>query len=149
MSEYEEFEGALGLAAFLSDLREELAEASRRAEHQSLKLGVEEVTVELDVAVTLAKRGEATVRRTAWWISRIPRGSNPVGQSRPCLAMEEHEEPRLPTQVLFASALAGIRVCATKREAEWLRSRGNGRARCFGPSLRSCLGNRTASQPVR
>jgi Trypsin-co-occurring domain 2 len=53
----------MGLADFLSDLRAELAEASKRAEQESLKLGVEEVEVELDVAVTLAKRGEATARR--------------------------------------------------------------------------------------
>jgi hypothetical protein len=37
--ELEEFEGALGLADFLTDLREELAEASERAEKESLKLG--------------------------------------------------------------------------------------------------------------
>ena len=41
MSESEEFEGALGLADFLSDLRAELAEASKRADRESLKLGVE------------------------------------------------------------------------------------------------------------
>jgi hypothetical protein len=39
MSEPEPFDGALGLADFLSDLRAELAEASKRAEDESLKLG--------------------------------------------------------------------------------------------------------------
>jgi hypothetical protein len=53
------------LADFLSDLRAELAEASRRAEKESLKLGVEEVTVSLDVAVTLAKKGEASAK---FWV---------------------------------------------------------------------------------
>jgi Trypsin-co-occurring domain 2 len=69
MSESEPFDGAMGLADFLSDLRAELAEASKRAEHQSLKLGVEEVTVELDVAVTIAKRGEASAKASAkFWV---------------------------------------------------------------------------------
>jgi hypothetical protein len=67
--ELEEFEGALGLADFLSDLREELAQASERAEQESLKLGVEEVTVSLDVAVTLAKKGEASAKASAkFWV---------------------------------------------------------------------------------
>jgi hypothetical protein len=69
MSEFEPFDGAMGLADFLSDLRAELAEASKRAEQESLKLGVEEVEVELDVAVTLAKRGEATAKASAkFWV---------------------------------------------------------------------------------
>ena len=69
MSESEPFDGAMGLADFLSDLRAELAEASKRAEHQSLKLGVEEVTVDLDVAVTIAKRGEASAKASAeFWV---------------------------------------------------------------------------------
>jgi Trypsin-co-occurring domain 2 len=67
--EVEEFDGALGLADFLSDLRAELAEASRRAEHEPLRLGLEEVTVALDVAVTLAKRGEASAKASAkFWV---------------------------------------------------------------------------------
>jgi Trypsin-co-occurring domain 2 len=72
MSESEDlegFEGALGLADFLSGLREELAEASKRAEQESLKLGVEEVTVSLDVAVTIAKKGEASSKAMAkFWV---------------------------------------------------------------------------------
>jgi Trypsin-co-occurring domain 2 len=69
MSEFEALDGAMGLADFLSDLRAELAKASERAEHESLKLGVEEVTVELDVAVTLAKRGEASAKASAkFWV---------------------------------------------------------------------------------
>ena len=57
------------MADFLSDLRAELAEASKRAEHDSLKLGVEEVTVSLDVAVTIAKRGEASAKASAkFWV---------------------------------------------------------------------------------
>lgn len=69
MPETDEFEGALGLADFLSDLRAELAEASRRAEAEDLKLGVEAVTVSLDVAVTVAKKGEASARASAkFWV---------------------------------------------------------------------------------
>jgi Trypsin-co-occurring domain 2 len=67
--EFEEFEGALGLADFLSDLREELAEASGRAEKDSLKLGVEEMTVSLDVAVTIGKKGGASAKASAkYWV---------------------------------------------------------------------------------
>jgi hypothetical protein len=69
MGESEEFEGALGLADFLSDLRAELAEASRRAETSDLKLGVDEVTVSLDCTVTIAKKGEASARASAkFWV---------------------------------------------------------------------------------
>ena len=69
MSESEVFDGAMGLADFLADLRAELGKASKRAEHESLKLGVEEVTVSLDVAVTIAKRGEASARASAkFWV---------------------------------------------------------------------------------
>ena len=42
MSDAAEFENRIGLADFLSDLRAELAEASARAEGESLKLGVDE-----------------------------------------------------------------------------------------------------------
>jgi hypothetical protein len=67
--EFEEFDGALGLADFLSDLRAELSEASRRAEQESLKLGVEEVTVSLDVAVTIGKKGGASAKASAkFWV---------------------------------------------------------------------------------
>jgi hypothetical protein len=69
MSESEPFDGAMGLADFLSDLRAELAEASKRAEQESLKLGVEEVTVELDVAVTIGKKGGASAKASAkFWV---------------------------------------------------------------------------------
>jgi len=69
MSELEGLDGAMGLADFLSDLRAELAGASKRAEHEPLKLGVEEVTVSLDVAVTIAKRGGASAKASAkFWV---------------------------------------------------------------------------------
>jgi hypothetical protein len=76
MTEPEEFEGALGLADFLSDLRAELAEASKRAEGDSLKLGVEEVTVSLDVAVTIAKKAGASAKASAkFWVFASAEGS--------------------------------------------------------------------------
>lgn len=69
MTEAERPEGALGLADFLSDLRAELAEASRRAEGQALRLGVDEVTVSLDVGVTLTSTGEASAKASAkFWV---------------------------------------------------------------------------------
>lgn len=76
MTESAEFDGALGLADFLSDLRAELAEASKRAEHDSLRLGVEQVTVSLDVAVTVAKKGEASAKAKAqFWVFASVEGS--------------------------------------------------------------------------
>ncbi|GEM_PF-3211120 len=64
-----DLEGAMGLADFLSDLRAELGEASRRAEDDPLKLRVREVTTTLDVAVTLAKSADASLRAKAkFWV---------------------------------------------------------------------------------
>ena len=69
MAESGDFDGALGLADFLSDLRAELAEASKRAESDSMRLEVEEVTVSLDVAVTIANKGEVSARAGAkFWV---------------------------------------------------------------------------------
>jgi hypothetical protein len=74
MSEVSEAEpdalsGALGLADFLADLRAELAEAQERAEGSALKLGVEEVTVSLEVAVTTAHKGGGSGKLSAkFWV---------------------------------------------------------------------------------
>jgi hypothetical protein len=69
MTEADRPEGALGLADFLSDLRAELAEASRRAEGQALRLGVDEVTLSLDIGVTLTTTGEASAKAVAkFWV---------------------------------------------------------------------------------
>jgi Trypsin-co-occurring domain 2 len=91
VSESEGFDGALGLADFLSDLRAELAEASRRAENDSLRLGVEEVTVSLDVAITLANKGEASAKATAkFWVLASVEGG----------VRGEHSSQRAATQHL-------------------------------------------------
>jgi Trypsin-co-occurring domain 2 len=50
-----ESEERIGLADFLTDLRAELGEAERRAVNDPLKLGVEEISLTLDVAYTLTK----------------------------------------------------------------------------------------------
>jgi YD repeat-containing protein len=80
VSEVEESEagrpaGALGLADFLADLRAELADAQPRAEDSSLKLGVEEVTVALEVAVTTARKGGASGKLSAkFWVLNTEAG---------------------------------------------------------------------------
>ena len=55
-----EIEDRIGLAEFLTDLRAELSEAQSRAAGDSLKLGVEEISLTLEVAYTLTKAGEAS-----------------------------------------------------------------------------------------
>lgn len=69
MKDSEAPEGAIGLATFLSDLRAELAQASRNAENDPLKLGVEQVTVSLDVAVTKSVKGGASAGvKARFWV---------------------------------------------------------------------------------
>ena len=76
MTEADRPEGVLGLADFLSDLRAELAEASRRAEGQALRLAVGEVTVSLDIGVTLTTTGEASAKAAAkFWVFASAEGS--------------------------------------------------------------------------
>ena len=59
----------IGLADFLTDLRAELSEAQSRAAGDSLKLGVEEISLTLEVAYTLTKAGEASARGKAkFWV---------------------------------------------------------------------------------
>ena len=76
MTEADRPAGTLGLADFLSDLRAELAEASRRAEGQALRLGVDEVTLSLDIGITLTTIGEASAKVGAkFWVFASAEGS--------------------------------------------------------------------------
>ena len=59
----------IGLAEFLTDLRAELSEAQSRAANDSLKLGVEEISLTLEVAYTFTKGGEASAGvRAKFWV---------------------------------------------------------------------------------
>lgn len=59
----------IGLADFLTDLRAELSEAQSRAAGDSLKLGVEEISLTLEVAYTLVKAGEASAGvKAKFWV---------------------------------------------------------------------------------
>jgi hypothetical protein len=59
----------IGLADFLTDLRAELSEAQSRAAGDSLKLGVEEISLTLEVAYTLIKAGEASAGvKAKFWV---------------------------------------------------------------------------------
>ena len=66
----------IGLAEFLTDLRAELGEAQSRAADDPLKLGVEEITLTLDVAYTLTKGGEgsAGVKARFWVLASAEAG---------------------------------------------------------------------------
>jgi hypothetical protein len=104
MSELEESQagrpaGALALADFLSDLREELAVAQQQAEGSSLKLGVEEVTVALEVAVTAARKGGGSAKVSAkFWVLNAELGgsgelsSQRVGTQRLTLTLKPRIE---------------------------------------------------------
>lgn len=64
-----ESEGRIGLADFLTDLRVELSKAQNRAVQDSLKLGVEEISLTLEVAYTVTKGAEASARvRAKFWV---------------------------------------------------------------------------------
>jgi len=62
-------EDRIGLADFLTDLRAELSEAQSRAAGDSLKLGVDEISLTLEVAYTLTKAGEASAGvKAKFWV---------------------------------------------------------------------------------
>jgi hypothetical protein len=77
------FEGQLGLADFLADLRVELDEATKRAdeatnsaEGERLKLEIDQVTISLDVAFTVGKKGEGSAKVGAkFWVFASAEGS--------------------------------------------------------------------------
>lgn len=59
----------LGLADYLTDLRAELDEAHSRAAGSSLRLGVDEVTVTLEVAVTTDRKASGSGKLSArFWV---------------------------------------------------------------------------------
>lgn len=63
------FEDRIGLAEFLTDLHAELSEAQSRAAQDSLKLGIEEISLTLEMAYTLAKGAEASAgMRAKFWV---------------------------------------------------------------------------------
>lgn len=65
----EEIPDAIGLADFLTDLRAELRDAMTRADGDPLKLGIEELTVALDVGVTIAgKAGASASAKAKFWV---------------------------------------------------------------------------------
>ena len=65
----EELEDRIGLAAFLTDLREELSAAQSSAAGDPLKLGVEEISLTLEVAYTLTRGGEASAGvKVKFWV---------------------------------------------------------------------------------
>ena len=82
MTEVDRPPGALGLADFISELRAELAEASRRAEGETLRLAVGEVQISLEVGVTLTTTGEASAKASAkFWVFASAGGSITGGRA--------------------------------------------------------------------
>lgn len=59
----------LGLAEFLADLRAEIARAEVDASGESLKLGVDQIEVSLEITSTLERSGEADGRvKAKFWV---------------------------------------------------------------------------------
>ena len=78
----DQFHDKIGLVEFLTDLRAELNEAQSRAAGESLKLGVEEVTLSLDVAYTLSKGGDASADAKAkFWVLEFGAGAKGTASS--------------------------------------------------------------------
>ena len=75
-------EDRIGLADFLTDLRAELSEAQSRAAGDSLKLGVEEISLTLEVAYTLAKGGGRPQRDRGVPAARAALGIKAAGENR-------------------------------------------------------------------
>jgi hypothetical protein len=64
-----EYDDRIGLADFLTELHAELGEAQARAEHDSLKMGVEEISLTLAVAYSLTKSAEASAGvKAKFWV---------------------------------------------------------------------------------
>jgi hypothetical protein len=62
-------EDRIGLANFLADLRAELSDAQTRAADDHIKLGVEEITLSLDVQCTFTKSAEASAGvKAKFWV---------------------------------------------------------------------------------
>lgn len=73
-------DGRLGLADYLSGIRAELVKAQRQASSDGLRLGVEEITIELNVAYTVSVTGEATAGLHAkFWVLEVGDASGKAG----------------------------------------------------------------------
>lgn len=69
MTDPVDFENKLGLAEFLADLRAELTHSAEQAQDQKLKFEMKEVTVALDIGVTIEKKGEMGAKVGAkFWV---------------------------------------------------------------------------------
>ena len=79
-----EFEGRIGLAEFLTDVRAELSEAQSRAAEDSLELGVMEISLTVDVAYTLTRGGEVSAGvRAKFWVLASTEAGQVAGTAEP------------------------------------------------------------------
>lgn len=76
-------EGAIGLADFLSALRDELHQAADAAAGDSLKLGVDELTLTVDVAYEQARSVEGSAKTSAkFWVFLSAEAAGKAAASR-------------------------------------------------------------------
>lgn len=110
MGDAAEFENRIGLADFLSDLRAELAEASRRAGSESLKLGVEELTVSLEVGVTVGGTvGGSATAKAKFWVFASTEAQLQAGASRHVMTTQ-HLTLTLKPRIDSGGATRGVDV---------------------------------------
>ena len=116
--------GPSGWRIFWSDLREELAEASRRAAGSPLKLEVTELTTTVNVSVTLQKSAEASggVRAKFWVFASAEAGAK--GR----IASE-----RVATQQINLKLTPSVEVTVTDADGQKLERRS---VYVYGPPVR-------------
>lgn len=116
MAEVDRPAGALGLADFISELRGELAEASRRAEGETLRLEVGEVEISLDVGVTLTTTGEASAKASAkFWVFASAEGSVKGGRSSERMSTQTLTLKLTPQTVEVVRDAEGNETIRTRR----------------------------------
>ncbi len=113
-----EMPNAIGLADFLADLRLELSEAIDRAEGETLKLGIEELTVSLDVGVTVSGRaGGSVAAKAKFWVFASAEATLEAEASRERVTTQ-HLTLRLKPRIEDAGASRGADVDGSFASAE-------------------------------
>ena len=99
----EEIEGkAVDLGDVLIDLRHQLMRVQEEGEEQALRLAIDQVELELEVAVTAEARGEA---KTRFWVidAKVDGGLERVATQKIKLSFSLLDEDGIPVKMLAAT----------------------------------------------